>query len=163
MTSTVNYRDTHFERANLTPIRGEPTFETVHKLWNEIKANACSVYLHLGGGTHGHLGLVLKAAQYADVSNTFFTRPAHPGLLVIPPVATAFQTSTIRDAHLEALRVFCEFMGVEQVLIQQIIARIDAAYIPDVRDRTTNYIDISVSSLIVHLQYTYGTLMPHEL
>ena len=78
-------------------------------------------------------------------------------------MATAFQTSTIRDAHLEALRVFCEFMGVEQVLIQQIIARIDAAYIPDVRDRTTNYIDISVSSLIVHLQYTYGTLMPHEL
>ena len=34
MASTVNYCDTHFERAHLTPIRGEPTYDTVHKLWN---------------------------------------------------------------------------------------------------------------------------------
>ena len=98
MTSTVNYRDIHFELANLTPIRGEPTFETVHKLWNEIKVNARSVYSHLGIGTHGHLGLVLAAAKYSDVSNTVLTRTAHPGLLVIPPAATAVHNSTIH-AH----------------------------------------------------------------
>ena len=54
-------------------------------------------------------------------------------------------------------------MGVEQALIQQIIATIDATYLADVRDRTTNSIDISVSALLVYLQDTYGTLMPHEL
>ena len=132
MTSTVNYRDTHFELANLTPIRGEPTFEMFHKLWNEIKVNARSVYSHLGIGTHGHLGLVLTAEQYADLSNTVFTRPSHPGLLVIPPAATAVHNSTIRDAHVKALRVFCEVMGVEQALIQQIIVTIDVTYIADV-------------------------------
>ena len=95
MTSRVNYRDTHFERVNLTPIRGKPTYETVHKLWNEIKANTRSVYSHLGGGTHGHLGLVLTAAQYADISNTVFTCPAHPGPLAIPLAATAVQRSTL--------------------------------------------------------------------
>ena len=89
MTTTVNYRDTRFEGANLTPIRGEPTYETVHKLWNKIKVNARSVYSHLGGGTHGHLGLVLTAAHYADISNTVFTRPTHPGPLAIPLAATA--------------------------------------------------------------------------
>ena len=77
MTSTVNYRDTHFEQGNLTTIRGEPTFETVHKVWNEIKANARSMYSHLGCGTHGHLGLVLTAEQYADptciIGKTIFT------------------------------------------------------------------------------------------
>ena len=163
MTSTVNYLDTHFERANLTPIRGKPTFETVHKLWNEIKANARSVYSHLGGGTHVHLGLVLTAAQYADVSNTVFTRPDHLGPLAIPPAATAVQRSTLRDAHVEYLRVFCEVMGADQALIQQIFATIDATYLADVQDRTTNSINISVSALLVHLQDTYGTLMPHEL
>ena len=110
MTSRVNYRDTHFEQAYLAPIRGKPMFETIHKLWNKIKANARSVYSHLGGGTHGQLGLVLTAAQYADVSNTIFTRLAHPGLLVIPPTATAVQTSTLRDAHVEDLRVVCKVM-----------------------------------------------------
>ena len=89
MTSTVNYRDTHFERDNLTPIPGKPTYETVHKLWNEVRANARSVYSHLDGGTHGHLGLVLTAAHYADISNTVFTRPTPPGPLAIPLAATA--------------------------------------------------------------------------
>ena len=103
MTSTVNYLDTHFERANLTPFRGKPTYETVHKLWNKIKANTRSVYSQLGGGTHGNLGLVLTDAQYADISTTVFTCPAHPAPLYIPLAATAVQSSTLRDAHIEEL------------------------------------------------------------
>ena len=43
-TSNINYKDTFFERANLTPIRGEPTFEALHNIWNEIKENAQAVY-----------------------------------------------------------------------------------------------------------------------
>ena len=54
-------------------------------------------------------------------------------------------------------------MGVEQALIQQIVATIDATYLADVQDRTANLINISVSALLFHLQDTYGTLMPHEL
>ena len=72
MTSTVNYRDTHFKQANLTPIRGKPTFVTFHELWNEIKANSRSVYSHLGGGTHGNLGPVLTAAQYRNLQHRFY-------------------------------------------------------------------------------------------
>ena len=34
MTSTINYKDTLFGRANLTPIHGKPTFEMLHKLRN---------------------------------------------------------------------------------------------------------------------------------
>ena len=44
MTSNINYKYTLFEQANLTPIRGEPTFEMFHKLWTEIKVNAKAVY-----------------------------------------------------------------------------------------------------------------------
>ena len=54
-------------------------------------------------------------------------------------------------------------MGVEQALIQLIVTTIDAAYLADIRDRTTNSIKISVSALLVHLQDTYGTLMSHKL
>ena len=59
MTSNINYKKTLFDRTNLTPIYGEPTFKTLHKFWNKIKSNAKSVYSNLGGGAHGHLGLVL--------------------------------------------------------------------------------------------------------
>ena len=53
-------------------------------------------------------------------------------------------------------------MGVEQALLQQIVAPIVAPYLEDVRDRTKNTINVSVSAILLHLQETYGTLMPHE-
>ena len=90
------------------------------------------MYSHLGGGTHGHLGLVLMAAQYADISTTVFTRPAHLGPLAIPSAATVVQSSTLQDDHIEDLCVFRKVMGVEQALIQKIVATIDATYLEDV-------------------------------
>ena len=59
MKSTINYKYTLFDRANLTPIRGKPTFETLHNFRNEIKANSKVVYSNLGWGVYVHLGLVL--------------------------------------------------------------------------------------------------------
>ena len=47
MTSSINYKDTLFEQANLTPICCKPTLEILHKLRNDINANAKSVYSNL--------------------------------------------------------------------------------------------------------------------
>ena len=93
MMSSVNYKDTVFERANLTPIRGKPTFEMLHKIQNKTKANAKAVYSNLGGGAHGHLGLVLADAQYALISNTPFVYPTCP--LIIPDGTTAHANSNM--------------------------------------------------------------------
>ena len=86
--TNVNYIELYFEYKEVTKIHGEPTYETVHHLHNQIKANAASVRSNLGGGAFGHLGLVVSAAQYALVSNALFVRPPHPGILVIPPGQT---------------------------------------------------------------------------
>ena len=72
MMRNIDLKDTLFDRANLTPIRGEPTFETIHKLWNEIKANVKAVYSNIGGGAHGQISLVLTEAQYTLISPTTF-------------------------------------------------------------------------------------------
>ena len=66
--SSINYRDTVFAHHDLTRIHGEPTFSALKLLTREVKANAMAVHSTLGGGAHGHLGLVLSPAQYADVS-----------------------------------------------------------------------------------------------
>ena len=63
MRININYKDTLFERANFTPISGKPTFKTIHKLWNEIKEKAKTIYSNLGEGAHVHLILVLTDAQ----------------------------------------------------------------------------------------------------
>ena len=42
ITININYKDTLFEWANITPIRGESTFETLRTLRNDIIENVKS-------------------------------------------------------------------------------------------------------------------------
>ena len=106
MTSNINHKDTLFERGNLTLIRGETTFEILHKHQNEIKANTKSVYSNLEGGSHEHLGLVLTDAQYALISPTPFVYPTHIGTLIIPDGTTAHANPNMRIAHTKILCLF---------------------------------------------------------
>ena len=58
--TVINYRDNLFEYPELTKIHGEPTYESLKTLQNELKANTQTVHTSLGGATHGYLGLVLS-------------------------------------------------------------------------------------------------------
>ena len=82
--SNVDYT-TMFEKPDLTPIMGEPTYETLERLLKELQANARQVHSNLGGGNHGHLGLVLSPTSYALISAILFARPIFPGSQVITP------------------------------------------------------------------------------
>ena len=77
-TSVPNYRDTLFQYPDLTQIHGEPTYESLRVIQNQLKANARSVHTTLGGGQHGHLGLVLTPAQYALLSPHPYVCPPRP-------------------------------------------------------------------------------------
>ena len=58
MTSTsIDYTSTYFEHPTLTKIHSEPTFFSLQRLKNQIKANLASVNTDLGGGKNGHLEL----------------------------------------------------------------------------------------------------------
>ena len=95
MASSVDYKCNLFKQVNLTHIHGEPTFETINKLQNEIKRNSESVDSNLGGGAHGNLVLVLTDVQYALIFPTFFVYPTHPGPLIIQEVITAHTNSNM--------------------------------------------------------------------
>ena len=49
-----------------------------------MKANTGSVNSDLGGGKHGNLGLELSISDYEKLDTVPYTKPTHPGLLVIP-------------------------------------------------------------------------------
>ena len=114
-----------FKYPTLTRIHGEPTFEGVRKLHKELMVNAQTVHSDLGSGAHGHLGLVLSPQQYALLSNVNYNRPQHPGQLVILAGTTQHIARTMKEQHLERLRVFHKVLGAEQALKQQIVTAID--------------------------------------
>ena len=112
MASSIDFNYTSFEQANLTPISGEPTFETLHKLQNQIKANAKSVYSYLGGGAYGHIGLVLTNAQYSLITKMLFFYLTHSSPIIIPDVTTDHMRSNMRIVHTKEVRLFRKVMGV---------------------------------------------------
>ena len=64
----------------------------------------------MGGGAHGHLGLVLTPGEYALVSPVPYVRHVHPGPLTIPPAATQRAAAVLHDAHKEQRRLFHEMI-----------------------------------------------------
>ena len=119
MTRNIDYKDTLFERANLAPICGKPTFETLQKL----QKNSKSDYSNIGGWAQGHLSLVLTGAQHMIIYLTRFIYLTHPGHLIIMDGTTAHSKSNMRITHTEEVRLFCEVTGVEQDLVQQSVGK----------------------------------------
>ena len=91
----INYRDS-FEYPDLTRIHGEPTFETIKVVEDELKANAQTVYSSLGGGQHGHFGLVITPFEYSRISNIPFQSPNAP----TPCIVAAGETLQEAQARL---------------------------------------------------------------
>ena len=98
----VDYKNNIFEYPDLTRIIGEPTTATLITLRNEVKANVQTVHTTLGGGEHGHLGLVCSPATYATLvpGNTPYVNPPNPGRLIIDGTETQYQIAQRRDEAL---------------------------------------------------------------
>ena len=80
--NSVNYREdeTCFpKQEDLTRRPGCPTYESLHQLQLELKANTISVHSNLlgGGNQHGHLGLLMTDQQYALIVNNEVLRMFH--------------------------------------------------------------------------------------
>jgi type II secretory pathway component PulJ len=161
--SGINYRETYFEFPELTKLQGEPNSESLHKLRNELKANAQAVYSNLSDGTHGHLALVLSNAQYALLTAQPFVRPVFPGSLAIPAGTTGPMAAVLKDSHQEAIRIFREVQGVEKALIQQIVQAVEAPFLSSLRDRSSNSLRGTVYEILSHLQEMYGRVSPQML
>ena len=117
----------------------------------------------MGGGQHGHLGLVLTAQQYGLLSQQPYQRPQRPAPLIIPEFQLPHITQNLQARHAEQVRLFNECNNVEQALKQQIVKAIDDAYLTALRNRQTNTIDVTLPVLIDYLFTNHGRVTPAML
>ena len=123
-----------------------------------------SVHTTLGGGAHGHLGLVVSAQEYATIpATTEYIRPVHPGVINIPNAATQYVITNIRETHHKNLRQFREVIGVERALIQQIVAAVDPKYLKALRNSITNQISATIPQIFKHLLDNYSDVNEEDL
>ena len=60
----ANYKNLYFQVNDITRVQGERTCPKLLLLLNQINANELYVQRSLGGGIHGHIGLVLSQEDY---------------------------------------------------------------------------------------------------
>ena len=162
--TNIDYISTYFQIPKLTAIFGEPTFNTLRILRDELKANAGSVVTTLGGGLLGYLGMLFSTPEYNRVApGTPFVRPPNPGILVIPAGTTQHAATRMRDDHIEALRTYRECIDVEQALIKQTLEAIQDKYTKCLRNRLTQRVDMTLEVLLRTLFQRYGFVTQHQL
>jgi hypothetical protein len=57
-----------FPHPVLPTVQGEPDYQTIHSIRKSLQANSRAIDIHLGGGTLGHLGLIVSDASYAMIA-----------------------------------------------------------------------------------------------
>ena len=118
-----------------------------------IRANNVSVYSKLGGGDHGHLGIVDNETAQFELTGHHCTHPSHPGLLSITSRITHNEASQLRDEHSKTTCLFCETTGVET--LRNPIA-IDRTFLSGIRNSDTSAFTDQLSKILDFLFIHYG-------
>ena len=80
MALTISNITAAFTHAKLDSIEGEPNYESLKKLREQLGENAARIPTTYGGGKYGHLGLIIKPSVYLTLAGTAFEIPNDPGI-----------------------------------------------------------------------------------
>jgi hypothetical protein len=108
--ATVDDVIVSFPHPVLPTAQGKPDYQTIHAIRKSLQANSRASDTHLGGGTLGHLGLIVSDASYTviapatDAGTTLWIIPQAPGRAPANTDGTAAQISAAchiweEDAH----------------------------------------------------------------
>ena len=103
---------------------GLPTYESIKEIHMKLKSNAASLPSSLGGGAHGHLGLILSDTIYHTFTGHHFVQIGYPGAVATIPAgqpSAALIGETVRQ-HAATLRAHYETLRADQALKQQILS-----------------------------------------
>ena len=141
-----------------------PNANSIRTLKRELYANATSVPTSLGGGNHGHLGLITTAAEYAIITGAgvpAFIPPAQPVALILAGTAEvrAQQIETYKG-HKEAHKTFT---AISTLLKKQIIEAVPSEYIASLADDLLGYTNVTAHVMLQTLTTNYGTITQDDL
>jgi hypothetical protein len=130
----------------LTPLspNEEPTTATIRRLKQELYNNAQSVSSLLGGGLHGHLGLLMEEADYTAIShgNTAYAFPDKPEAPNYTGT-TQVERDALKDAYRIDLDNYLEARDLSNVLKALIIKAVPDLFIATLKDPDFGYANVT--------------------
>jgi len=149
----------------LTPLDPSepPTALTVRLLCKELYANARSVESKLGGGDHGHLGMLMPEEIYIMHSNNGdrYVIPRKPR------VPTYSNNAVIRDQqkedYKEALEEYQETRKLQTQLHKMMIDAIPKVYLGALSNSTWGLSNVTPRGMLDFMMDHYGEITPQDL
>jgi hypothetical protein len=158
-----------FPHPVLPTVQGDPDYQKIHTTRKILQANSRAIYTYLGGGTLGHLGLIISDASYAMIAPTtndeptiWVTTPA-PGRAPATTDGTAAQISAARHLWEEDVQTYRTCTSVQQTLKKQIISAFEPMYLDILNNNMVVYANISARDMLDHLFETYGNITAVDL
>jgi hypothetical protein len=146
--STVEDLLASFPQPILPTVEGEPDYQTIHATRKFLQANARVIDTHLGGGTLGHLGLIILDVSFSNISPptaeepTFWKTPNAPGRAPETTDGTAAQISEACHGWEEDVQTYRTYTSVPQALKKQIISVFEPMYLDILNDNMVVYANI---------------------
>jgi hypothetical protein len=153
----------------LPTVQGEPDYQTIHAIRKSLQGNSRAIDTHLGGGTLGHLGLIVSDASYAmiapatDAGLTLWVSPTAPGRDPANTDGTAAQISAARHIWEEDVQTYHTYTSVQQALKKQIISVFEPMYLEVLNENMIGFANISARDMLEHLFTTYGNITAVDL
>jgi hypothetical protein len=158
-----------FPHPVLPTVQGEPDYQTIHATRKSLQANSRAIDTHLGGGTMGHLGLIISDASYAmiaptmDAGTTLWISPQAPGRAPANTDGTAAQISATRHVWEEDVQTYRTYTSVQQALKKQIISVFEPMCLDVLNDNMVGLANISARDMLDNLFSTYGNITAVDL
>jgi hypothetical protein len=111
----------------LPTVQSDPDYQTIHAIQKLLQANARAIDTHLGGGSLGHMGLIVSDASYSmiapatEAGPTLWVSPTAPRRAPGNTDDTAEQISAARHTWDEESQTYHTYTSVQQALKKQII------------------------------------------
>jgi hypothetical protein len=134
--------------------------QDITTLEKKLISNAASIPSTLGGGNHGHAGIIVKTTKNLAMAGVAFNDPNHPGFYPAGLAANAAAGTRAKEEakHKELLAQFEIFKGVEQAPTDIILEAIEHDYLLESKMKHLVFLNQTLRQMVHHLKARGGTL-----
>ena len=147
-------------KETVTKIHGQPTNQDLTTLEKELIAILANIPTTLGGGFHGHAGILMEPTRYLLTAGVPFNNPANPGNypLNIAGNAAAGVRARAEAEHKEEVREYKTFQGVIQATKDIFLEAVDHEYLLEIEDEILGFLNQTPTDMLNHLRNRGGAL-----
>ena len=147
-------------KETVTKIHGQPTNQDLTLLEKELIAILANIPTTLGGGGHGHVGIVMDPARYLLTTGVPFVNPANPGTYPagVPNNAAQGTRARAEAEHKELVKEYETFQGVVQATKDIILEAVDNEYLLEIEDEILGFLNQRPTDMLTHLRNRGGAL-----